>query len=226
MKTLLIAFIAGTLMLVFGFTKYNIPERENLSQQDTTGIITGAQLFQQNCAACHGTDLQGRPPMFPSLKEVKSRMTKEQIITLLKTGRNNMPSFAFLSEAEREALAGFLLGEKTKVRQLTTLSPEEKGKQLFMANCARCHQARSDDPQPDLNGIANGCRGRGMRPPVLAGVTRHIDPSQFAFILDRGPAYMPSFDFLTREEKNSIYLWLKTLEQEAPPYRGMMGRCR
>ena len=84
MKTLLIAFIAGMLMLVFGFTKYNFPEGENLSQQDTTGIITGAQLFQQNCAACHGTDLQGRPPMFPSLKEVKSRMTKEQIITLLK----------------------------------------------------------------------------------------------------------------------------------------------
>ncbi len=126
MKTLLIGFVTGTLMLVFGFTTYSLPEGENLSQQDTTQRITGAALFQQNCAACHGTDLQGRPPAFPSLKEVKSHMTKEQITTLLKTGRNNMPSF----------------------------------------------------------------------------------------------------EFLTREEKNSIYLWLKTLEKEAPPYRGMMGRCR
>ncbi len=218
MKTLLIAFVAGTLMLVFGFTKYNLPGGKSLSQQDTSGSITGTALFQKNCAVCHGADLSGSPPAFPSLKEVKTRMTRTQIADLLKTGRNNMPSFSYLADAERQALVGFLYGENTESQVQTQLTPEEQGRNLFVANCARCHKAKPGDPLPPDQ------RRMGMRPPVLAGVTRYLDIPRFETILNIGPCYMPSFSFLNQQKKSSIYFWLKTLEKDAPRYNGMMQR--
>ncbi len=218
MKTLLIAFVAGTLMLVFGFTKYNLPGGKSLSQQDTSGSITGTALFQKNCAVCHGADLSGSPPAFPSLKEVKTRMTRTQIADLLKTGRNNMPSFSYLADAERQALVGFLYGENTESQVQTQLTPEEQGRNLFVANCARCHKAKPGDPLPPDQ------RRMGMRPPVLAGVTRYLDIPRFETILNIGPCYMPSFSFLNQQEKSNIYFWLKTLEKDAPRYNGMMQR--
>lgn len=43
-------------------------------------------------------------------------MKKADIVQLLKTGRGRMPSFAFLSSAQKEAVAGFLLGETSNDR--------------------------------------------------------------------------------------------------------------
>ena len=209
MKTIFITTLISVLMLAYGFTWYNMPKKQAVSQQDTTTFISGEQLFKKNCAVCHGSDLNGRPPAFPSLKEVRKRMTKEQIIALLKTGRNAMPSFAHLSDTERAALAGFLYGEKTKSIVQTTLTPVEQGRNLFVANCSNCHKVKPGDPQPQ------GQRNMGMLPPVLGGITRSINLLRFEAILNAGPCYMPSFAFLTREEKTKIYLWLIVLEKEA-----------
>ncbi len=223
MKTIIITTVTIVSLIFYGFTT-RVPDSTENKSSGTTDIVTGAALFQKNCAACHGTDLNGHPPAFPSLKEVKTRMTKEEITTLLKTGRNNMPSFSYLSATEREALAGFLYGENTKSPVQTKLTPEQQGRNLFAAHCARCHKAKPTDLQPPDQ------RKMGMQPPVLAGVTRYLDTSRFAAILNRGPCYMPSFNFLDHQEKSSIYVWLKTLEKETDPNRQMMplprGGCR
>ncbi len=218
MKTIIITIALGLIMLLYGFTVYKPAEVQNIPNQDTATVITGAALFQKNCAVCHGVDLSGHPPAFPSLKEVKTRMTRTQIADLLKTGRNNMPSFSYLSDAERQALTGFLYGEKTESRVQTQLTPEEQGRNLFVANCARCHKAKPGDPQP------SGQSRMGMRPPVLAGVTRYLDIPRFEAVLNMGPCYMPSFAFLSHREKSNIYFWLKTLVKDAPRYNGMMRR--
>jgi len=217
MKTILITLAIGFVMLLYGFTAYKSPEAQIVNPEKSSTTITGRALFQKNCAACHGTDLNGHTPAFPSLKEVKTRMTKEQVADLLKTGRNNMPSFSYLSDAERQALVGFLYGEKTKSLIQTQLTTEEQGRNLFVANCARCHKAKPDDPQPA------GQQMRGMMsPPVLAGVTRYMNIPRFEAVLNMGPCYMPSFDFLNHQEKSAIYTWLKTLEKSGPQYNGMM----
>ena len=218
MKTIIITIAIGFIMLLYGFTIYKPVEVQNVKSEDSGTAITGAALFQKNCAVCHGADLSGNPPAFPSLKEVKTRMTRTQIADLLKTGRNNMPSFSYLSDAERQALVGFLYGENTVSQVQTQLTPEEQGRNLFVANCARCHKAKPGDPLPP------GQRRMGMRPPVLAGVTRYLDIPRFEAILNMGPCYMPSFSFLNQQEKSSIYFWLKTLEKETPRYNGMIRR--
>ncbi len=216
MKTIIITLAIGFILVLYGFTAYKPPEAQTVKVADSATAITGAALFQKNCAACHGTDLNGHPPAFPSLKEVRTRMAKVQIADLLKTGRNNMPSFSYLSDAERQALVGFLYGENTKSPVQTKLTPGQQGRNLFVANCSRCHKAKPSDPQP------SGQSRMGMRPPVLAGVTRYLDISRFEAILNIGPCYMPSFSFLSQQEKSSIYFWLKTLEKDAPQHNGMM----
>jgi quinoprotein glucose dehydrogenase len=70
----------------------------------------GAQLYRGVCAFCHGT-ASPLNPASPSLQDVRGRLTKEQVLELMKTGRGQMPSFASFSEIERRAVVAFLYDE-------------------------------------------------------------------------------------------------------------------
>lgn len=79
--------------------------------QGNAAVTTGEGLYSQLCAACHGIDRKGNPAQnVPSLVEVAQRLKKSDVMSLLQTGRNVMPSFAFLNEVQREQLASFLFG--------------------------------------------------------------------------------------------------------------------
>ncbi|HUS36085.1 MAG TPA: PQQ-binding-like beta-propeller repeat protein [Verrucomicrobiae bacterium] len=84
-------------------------------REDMTLPELGSLLYGAICSSCHGFEKVNNPasPSFASLKTVKERMTKEQVLELLKTGRNQMPSFASLSEIERRAAVAFLFQEKS-----------------------------------------------------------------------------------------------------------------
>lgn len=79
---------------------------------DTNGLpAPGQQLFAQVCAACHGMDRKGNAAQnVPSVVNVRQKLTREQIVSLLQTGRGVMPSFGFLTERQKGALADLLLG--------------------------------------------------------------------------------------------------------------------
>ncbi|HWV98635.1 MAG TPA: PQQ-binding-like beta-propeller repeat protein [Candidatus Acidoferrum sp.] len=71
---------------------------------------TGQQLFVQICAACHGVDRQGNKAQnVPSLVDVAKKLKGEDIIRLLGTGKGVMPSFGFLSDGQKQALANVVL---------------------------------------------------------------------------------------------------------------------
>lgn len=76
------------------------------------GLSSGEQVYNQICAACHGVQRRGDPARgFPTLVDIGKKLRKPDILQLLQTGRGVMPSFAFLSVAQREAVAALLLGE-------------------------------------------------------------------------------------------------------------------
>ena len=182
---------------------------ENYSQQ-----LTGADLYTQNCAVCHGKDRQGNPPAIPSLVNVTKRLSQSEILNILKNGRNGMPSFAHLPENQRRAIVDFLAGKQTTVTA-KAITETQTGIQLFKANCAKCHKAQLSDPQPP------GQRNYGRRPPVLGGVNKALSFERFAGILNRGPFYMPSFSNLSTSDKQAIYKYLSSL-----PYSDRrLGRC-
>jgi len=71
----------------------------------------GAQVYRQHCLACHGPNREGSPQQnVPGLRRLASTWSKASLVTLVAKGKGVMPAFAFLSVAERESVAAYLLG--------------------------------------------------------------------------------------------------------------------
>jgi quinoprotein glucose dehydrogenase len=75
-------------------------------------LSSAHQIYNQICAACHGITREGDPARaFPTLANIGQKLKKPDIVELLKTGKGVMPSFAFLSDEQRDALADHILGD-------------------------------------------------------------------------------------------------------------------
>ncbi|MEL6589541.1 MAG: PQQ-binding-like beta-propeller repeat protein [Bacteroidota bacterium] len=79
------------------------------NESDGRLATKGRNIFQRSCVSCHGIDLQGasifQPPSLVGLAE---RMNSERIAEIIKNGKGQMPAFAFLEEAEINALVAYL----------------------------------------------------------------------------------------------------------------------
>jgi quinoprotein glucose dehydrogenase len=73
----------------------------------------GKRIYGSICSACHGFEQANNPaaPSFTTLKTVKTRLIRQQVLDLLETGRNQMPSFASFSATEKAAVTAFLFEE-------------------------------------------------------------------------------------------------------------------
>ncbi|KAA6441139.1 PQQ-binding-like beta-propeller repeat protein [Dyadobacter flavalbus] len=77
--------------------------------------ITGAGLYQRNCASCHGADRTGNHDgSYPSLAGIDKRLTTSQIHSILEKGKGMMPSFSHISKAEKDAIVDFLYNRNLK----------------------------------------------------------------------------------------------------------------
>ena len=68
-------------------------------------------LYKNNCAGCHGDDLQGAPPTFPSLVDIGKRRTRDELKTLINEGGGRMPAFDYL-EKNVDEIVDFLITGK------------------------------------------------------------------------------------------------------------------
>jgi mono/diheme cytochrome c family protein len=73
------------------------------------GEVDAKTVYQQNCASCHGNQLQGG--MGPNLKHVGSHLSKEQILKQIKNGGGGMPG-GLVSGKKAEAVATWLANHK------------------------------------------------------------------------------------------------------------------
>lgn len=82
------------------------------TQPGTNAVpVRGEQLFAQICAACHGVDRRGNAAQnVPALLDIRNKLKRDEMLRLLETGRGMMPSFAFLSEGQKQVLTEMLLG--------------------------------------------------------------------------------------------------------------------
>ncbi|ANB61491.1 cytochrome c551 [Anoxybacteroides amylolyticum] len=60
--------------------------------KDNSGSTASAaeQIFQQNCASCHGQNLEGK--VGPNLQKVGSKYSKDEIKQIIEKGRGGMPA--------------------------------------------------------------------------------------------------------------------------------------
>ncbi len=77
---------------------------------------TGRDLYLSHCANCHGENLAGTPPEFPSLVNVGKKLPSSEIAGLVGEGKGRMPGFAYLGKPGVEAITRFLVsGEEITV---------------------------------------------------------------------------------------------------------------
>ncbi len=77
----------------------------------TSGVARdpeGAHVYADHCAICHQDNLLGHSPTIPALVEVRSRLSDEQIMTIVRNGRGRMPPVSQLTEQEMAHLLQFL----------------------------------------------------------------------------------------------------------------------
>ncbi len=98
-----------------------------------TEVMSGSTLYRQNCSGCHRPDLKGSPPEFPSLINIGSRLSREQVTAMIQHGGGRMPGFARLGEGPVKVIAEFLMTGKdvpldgAEHQRMTSLSPLKYG---------------------------------------------------------------------------------------------------
>jgi len=69
----------------------------------------GISLYRTHCATCHGVDRGGDGHVFPSIRNLQDKYTKESLMKYVLTGKGVMPAFSHLSEKERDAISRYVL---------------------------------------------------------------------------------------------------------------------
>ena len=70
-------------------------------------------LYKNNCGGCHGDDLKGAPPTFPSLVDIGKRRTREDLAAIIREGTGRMPGFDYLGRNMNEIVEFLITGKDT-----------------------------------------------------------------------------------------------------------------
>ena len=85
-----------------------------IDSNSKTKTHPGARIYQVNCAMCHGQNREGKSAAsYPALQNIQQKMTREEILQIMNTGKGFMPSFGHLKKEEKDVLADYLFNEKT-----------------------------------------------------------------------------------------------------------------
>jgi len=155
------------------------------------GGSPGAQVYQTQCAMCHGPDRAGAPPAFPSLVDVLKRLSVQQVTDNVKKGNGRMPSFPNIDDTHLNALLDYLhTGSSAAksdapkelaslpVQAMTAQTPADKaGAQVYADHCAICHGDH-------MEGIAPAF-------PMLIGVGSRLTRAQIVDLIQNGKNQMP-----------------------------------
>lgn len=77
-----------------------------------TDAMTGSTLYRQNCSGCHRPDRKGSPPEFPSLVDISTRLSRDQVREMALHGGGRMPGFAHIGDAAVNAIVEYLISGK------------------------------------------------------------------------------------------------------------------
>jgi glucose dehydrogenase len=178
----------------------------------TQGGGPGAQVYESQCAMCHGPDRSGAPPAFPSLVNVLGRLTVEQVTGNIKKGNGRMPSFPNIDDAKLNALIEFLrTGSTTSksdapkelgsvpVQQMTAQAPADKaGAAIYQDHCAICHGDH-------MEGIAPAF-------PMLVGVGDRLTRAQIVDMIQNGKNQMPPMPDMKGDDLGTLLHYMGVAE--------------
>ncbi len=188
----------------------------------------GARLYSQHCAACHGAEGKGGVGVPLALPDFLAQADDDYLHKTIRRGRPGrvMPAFAQISDAEVEAVVGYLraLAPVDAKPVVVKASPGNAGRgaTLYEKRCASCHGAHGE-----------GSHGTGVtfsRPrdlPVLApalnnpGFLQAASDDFIKTVLMRGRRGTPMSSFLkqglTERDIDDIVAHVRGFGARAPP---------
>ena len=190
-------------------------------------IAQGQEIFARNCSSCHGLEAQGTP-VAPSLIGVGAAAVDFQVSTgrmpAAQPGPENPrkpPAVPFTGQEGEQrihAVAGYIASLAggpaiPSAEQVSTSAASVAvGQELFIANCAQCHNFVG----------AGGALTYGKYAPALTQAT----PTQLYEAMLTGPEAMPVFDdaTLTPQSKRDIIAYVTETRSEPNPGGFSLGR--
>ncbi|MGH9407141.1 MAG: PQQ-binding-like beta-propeller repeat protein [Terriglobia bacterium] len=91
----------------------DVPSTGELARNTGEGR-TARGLYLDRCALCHGDNMNGSPPQFPSLVRIGQRLSPAEITKIIRQGRGRMPSFSSLPAAQLSALVRYVANGKNE----------------------------------------------------------------------------------------------------------------
>jgi ubiquinol-cytochrome c reductase cytochrome c subunit len=199
------------------------------TQAQAQDLAHGKQLFNQNCASCHGLNAQGTKdakgdPIAPSLIGVGAAAVDFQV------GTGRMPAMTVGAQVPRkkvvapfagdegkkniEDLAAFIdsLGGGPAVPAVPADGDVALGGKLFRTNCAQCH---------NFAGMGGALTGGKYAPDLTETTPQHIYEAMLT-----GPQAMPVFNdtTLTPKDKAAIIAFITQTRAEPNPGGNGLGR--
>jgi cytochrome c oxidase cbb3-type subunit III len=109
----------------------------------------GDLLYQQNCAACHGSEGKGGVGVPLALEDFLANVPDSYLFSTIRHGRPGrvMPAFERLTDDEVQAIVDHIrsFGPPGPETDGTPVAGDpRRGAGLFEANCATCHGARGE----------------------------------------------------------------------------------
>ena len=178
------------------------------------GGSEGEQVYQAQCAMCHGVDRAGAPPSFPSLAGVLSRLSAQQVTDNVKKGNGRMPSFPNIDDTHLTALIEFLRtpasgsGKESApipvVGMEAQVPADKAGAAVYQDHCAICHGDHMEGIAPSF--------------PMLIGVGSPLTRAQIVDMIQNGKNQMPAMPDVTGPDLEALlrYMGVKEPAGAAP----------
>lgn len=224
------AFVAILLMALIatgGLFVALSPKDASAELASAEDITAGEQLFQANCATCHGMNGEGQidsdgNTVGPSLIGVGAASVDFQVGTgrmpMQASGPQAQRKPAQFTEEQTAQLSAYVasLGPGPAIPTDEMVDPAlgdaANGGNIFRINCAMCHSASG----------AGGALTEGKWAPTLHGV----EPKHVYEAMETGPQNMPVFNDnnLSMEDKRDVIAYLQALENNGSPGGYSLGQ--
>jgi quinoprotein glucose dehydrogenase len=158
--------------------------------KSTPGAGLGASIYQANCSACHGVDRSGSPPAFPSLLDAARRLSSEQTIDVIHSGRGRMPPFPNIQSFALAALLQYIRTGQEAPSAQASAGARQRG---------QTSNDRGGDAKREMGASLFGEDLTGKY--VFSGYNKFLDPDGY-------PAITPPWGTLNAIDLNTgKYLW-------------------
>jgi ubiquinol-cytochrome c reductase cytochrome c subunit len=218
---LLLAVLAGSLNLAVA-----VAQDEGGASLDPELVERGDQLFQTNCAMCHGSNGTGLDQEGPAGGPSLIGVGPASVDFMIRSGRMPMDNQndrlrrgpAQFDDTDRAALVAYVTslapGEGPAIPDVSGWQSADlaRGLEQFTTNCAACHG-------PTAAGVAVGQRDVSSNLDVAS-------PLEIAEAIRTGPGVMPVFggDVLGEEDLEAVTAWVMELRDRESPGGISVGR--